>query len=91
MSATGRAPCGLPRIGLGTAVQGPRPDPVRAAVLRAIQLGYVQGLVRRRAPGQGAPGPPPDAQVRWPLFLHLPYLWISLLRLLHLRSTYLVG
>lgn len=40
MSATGRAPCGLPRIGLGTAVQGPRPDPVRAAVLRAIQLGY---------------------------------------------------
>ncbi|CAL4913467.1 unnamed protein product [Urochloa decumbens] len=42
MSATGteRAPCGLPRIGLGTAVQGPRPDPVRAAVLRAIQVGY---------------------------------------------------
>jgi hypothetical protein len=40
MSAAGRAPCGLPRIGLGTAVQGPRPDPVRAAVLRAIQLGY---------------------------------------------------
>ncbi|CAN6285021.1 unnamed protein product [Urochloa humidicola] len=40
MSAAGRAPCGLPRIGLGTAVQGPRPDPVRAAVLRAIQAGY---------------------------------------------------
>lgn len=40
MSATGRAPCGLPRVGLGTAVQGPRPDPVRRAVLRAIELGY---------------------------------------------------
>lgn len=40
MSAAGRSPCGLPRIGLGTAVQGPRPDPVRAAVLRAIRLGY---------------------------------------------------
>ncbi|PUZ42009.1 hypothetical protein GQ55_9G548900 [Panicum hallii var. hallii] len=35
-----RAPCGLPRVGLGTAVQGPRPDPVRRAVLRAMQLGY---------------------------------------------------
>ncbi|KAG2542247.1 deoxymugineic acid synthase 1 [Panicum virgatum] len=39
-AATERAPCGLPRIGLGTAVQGPRPDPVRRAVLRAMQLGY---------------------------------------------------
>ncbi|KAL6867444.1 hypothetical protein ACP4OV_015468 [Aristida adscensionis] len=30
----------VPRMGLGTAVQGPRPEQVRAAVLRAIELGY---------------------------------------------------
>ena len=35
-------------------------------------LHHVQGLVRRRAPGQGAPGAPPDAQVRALLPL-LPY------------------
>jgi 3''-deamino-3''-oxonicotianamine reductase len=40
MSATGGGAVAPPRIGLGTAVQGPKPDPVRRAVLRAIELGY---------------------------------------------------
>ncbi|KAL6596019.1 hypothetical protein ACP70R_047383 [Stipagrostis hirtigluma subsp. patula] len=29
-----------PRVGLGTSVQGPKPEPVRRAVLRAIEAGY---------------------------------------------------
>lgn len=40
MSATGGGARPVPRIGLGTAVQGPKPDPVRRAVFRAIELGY---------------------------------------------------
>jgi diketogulonate reductase-like aldo/keto reductase len=36
----GKTAAGMPRIGMGTAVQGPKPDPVRRAVLRAIELGY---------------------------------------------------
>ncbi|KAG8074194.1 hypothetical protein GUJ93_ZPchr0006g43480 [Zizania palustris] len=30
----------MPRIGMGTAVQGPKPEPIRRAVLRAIEVGY---------------------------------------------------
>lgn len=37
---TAKTAAGMPRIGLGTAVQGPKPEPVRRAVLRAIELGY---------------------------------------------------
>jgi hypothetical protein len=36
----GKTAAGMPRIGMGTAVQGPKPDPVRRAVLRAIELEY---------------------------------------------------
>lgn len=31
---------GMPRVGMGTAVQGPRPEPIRRAVLKAIEAGY---------------------------------------------------
>uniref|UniRef100_A0A0E0KB13 NADP-dependent oxidoreductase domain-containing protein n=1 Tax=Oryza punctata TaxID=4537 RepID=A0A0E0KB13_ORYPU len=30
----------MPRVGMGTAVQGPRPEPIRRAVLKAIEAGY---------------------------------------------------
>ncbi|KAF0913426.1 hypothetical protein E2562_022211 [Oryza meyeriana var. granulata] len=30
----------MPRVGMGTAVQGPKPEPIRRAVLKAIEVGY---------------------------------------------------
>ena len=40
MGAGEKTAAGMPRIGMGTAVQGPKADPIRRAVLRAIQIGY---------------------------------------------------